>query len=324
MIKSDDLRAVAYIWSGMLIIGLVDNAMPLITPTSSLWVFHAVRSVMVLAMLGGMALVQGWSLRPNRPGRVYARNLFSTTAMFLYFGALAFVPIGVAVAGLFTAPLFVLLFSVLFRGQRVGVVRWAAVLAGFAGALLVIQPDEGALGWASAVPVLAGVFYATGALATRSWCEGEGTMPMVFSYFVILALGGLAGLAALAIWPQPAVDGPAGFVARGWVWPEGTVLFWIVVQAVTAIAAVGCLTRGYQIGEATYVAVNEYSLILFATVFAFLFWGQAVGTGALIGMALIVAAGMVITLRSDPSEAEAPAAMPAGAMTVIEEGEAGP
>jgi len=229
-----------------------------------------------------------------------------------------------AVAGLFTAPLFVLLFSVLFRGQRVGVVRWAAVLAGFAGALLVIQPDEGALGWASAVPVLAGVFYATGALATRSWCEGEGTMPMVFSYFVILALGGLAGLAALAIWPQPAVDGPAGFVARGWVWPEGTVLFWIVVQAVTAIAAVGCLTRGYQIGEATYVAVNEYSLILFATVFAFLFWGQAVGTGALIGMALIVAAGMVITLRSDPSEAEAPAAMPAGAMTVIEEGEAGP
>lgn len=299
MRQVDGARAAAFIWAGMLIIGGADNLMPLISPESSLWTFHLLRSLMVLAILLGVARLQGWRVRPNSLWRVSARNFFSGMSMFLYFGALAFVPIGVAVAGLFTAPVFVLLFSALFRAERVGIVRWLAVLVGFAGALLVIQPDEGGLTLASFVPVLGGVFYAIGALATRSWCEGEGTIPVLLNYYAVIALGGALGLAWFALWPADAPPGPDGFVLRGWVAPAGLIWLWLVLQAVTSVFGVGFLTRGYQLGEATYVAINEYSLILFATFFAWIFWQQVPGPVALLGMVLIMGAGAVITLRSE-------------------------
>lgn len=292
-------KAAAFIWGGMLIIGAADNLMPLLTPVSSLWTFHLLRSAMVLLILVTAAPVAGWRLWPNRPRAVLARNLFSGAAMFLYFGSLAFVPIGVAVAGLFTAPVFVLLFSALFRAERVGLVRWLAVAIGFAGALLVIQPEEGGITLASLLPVLGGVFYAIGALATRSWCEGEGTVPMLVSYYVVIALGGAVGLAGLAVWPIDPAAGSAGFIARGWVAPDGWIWLWLLLQAVTSVIGVGCLTRGYQIGEATYVAINEYALILFASVFAWVFWDQFPGSLARLGMVMIIAAGAVITLRSE-------------------------
>lgn len=291
------LAAAGHIWLGMLIIGAADNAMLLLTPETSLWVFHLIRSALVLAALIFLAYVRGWPLRPKSWVRVTARNFFSGVSMFLYFGSLAFVPIGVAIAGMFTAPVWVLLFSALFRAERVGAVRWSAVLVGFAGAILVIQPGDGIVGWSTVVPVIAGVFYAVGLLATRSWCEGEGTAVLMFSYYLLIGVAGLAGVVWLANWPVPAPDGAAGFVARGWVAPNGTVWFWLVVQALASIVGVGLLTRGYQIGEATYVTINEYALLIFASTIAWIVWGQALGIGALAGMAMIVGAGVVIALR---------------------------
>ena len=296
--RNTGLQAALLVWSGMIVIGLIDNYVRLLTPVTSLWMFHLVRSLMVLGALVGLGLVLGWRLWPRRVGRVMARNLFSGAAMFLYFGSLAFVPIGVAVAGLFTAPLFVLVLSALFRAEQVGWVRWGAAALGFAGALLVIQPEEGAITWAAFIPVLAGAFYAIGAIATRSWCEGEGTVPMLVSYYIVIGTGAALGLGSLMLWPQVAEPGAAGFVARGWVAPDLFFWLWMLAHAAGSLIGVACLTRGYQVGEATYVAINEYSLILFASILAWLIWGETVGPLALTGMAMIVAAGAVIPLRS--------------------------
>ncbi|WP_420859026.1 DMT family transporter [Marivivens marinus] len=290
--------AAGYIFCGMAVIGLSDNAMPLLTPVTSLWVFHLMRSAMVIAMLLGIALIAGLPLLPKNWLRVTGRNLFSGGAMFLYFGALAFVPIGVAVAGLFTAPVWVLLFSVVFRAERVGWVRWLAVVMGFGGAVLVINPAAGGLSLAAVVPVMAGVLYAIGALATRSWCEGEGTAPMLFSYYLVIGIGALIGLGVLALNPMQAAPGAAGFVARGWVTPDLPTWGWIGFQAVTSIIGVGCLTKGYQLGEATYVAINEYALLVFASVFAWVLWGQTLSWTELAGMAMIVGSGAAIALRT--------------------------
>ena len=106
------------------------------------------------------------------------------------------------------------------------------------------------------------------------------------------------GLALLTLFPLEAPEGAAGWVHRGYVTPDLATWAVIIAQAVGSILGVLLLTRGYQLGEASYVSINEYSMIVFASLFAWLMWGQALGAVALIGIAFIILSGSIIALRS--------------------------
>lgn len=280
---------------GMAVLGLTDNFVPFISERGSLWQFHFLRSVMAFGILGVLVAAGLGSLHARRPRAVLARSAFQACAMLIYFGCLSVLPIGVVVAGLFTAPLFVVLISVLFQGKTVGPFRWGAVVAGFLGALMVIRPDPAALDPVSFLPILAGLLYAIGAVATRAWCAEETTMALTAGFFGMLGVFGLIGVFAVQI---DAPAGSAGFVLRNWGPLDGAMLFWIAVQAVGSLIGIGLIFRGYLMGEASHVAVFEYSLLVFASFWAWVIWGQTVGPLALAGMGLIALAGAVIALRS--------------------------
>ncbi|MCX7567033.1 DMT family transporter [Sulfitobacter sp. F26169L] len=284
------------ILGGMFALGITDNFVPYVSETGSLWQFHMVRGIMAVLLLALGAAAGIGVIRPVNLRAVLARSLFPASAMLIYFGCLSVLPIGVVVAGLFTAPLFVLLISVMFQGARVGLVRISAVLLGFIGALLVIQPDPRALDMVSFLPIVAGMLYAIGAVVTRLWCAQESTIALSAGFFAMLALFGAVGLLVL---PAGGPEGFSGFVLRGWVPLTAEMWFWITVQAVGSIIGIGLIFRGYLLGEAGYVAVFEYSLLVFASFWAWILWGQTVGPLALAGMALIAGAGAVITLRTD-------------------------
>lgn len=293
----------------MVIIGYIDNFVVIIAETASVWQFHLVRSLMCVPFfLIGAAMGFG-PLRPNRWWAVAGRSFFMTAAMVLYFASLAFMPIAQAVAGLFTSPIFVVLISTLVLGHRIGPIRIAAILAGFLGILMVLRPDPSDLSAWTVIPVLAGLFYAMGAISTRAWCTGESTLSMVAGAFLGLGIAGAFGLGFLAAFPQAVPEGPAGFVLRGWTSPGGPFLFWTAVQAVGSIGAVWLIVRAYSLGEASYVGVFEYSLIVFASVFAFLIRGETVDLAAGLGIALVIASGAVIAVRSRLPETSGPATL---------------
>lgn len=289
--------AALLVLASMAIVGLIDNFMRLVTATGGLWQFHLLRAVAALAILVPLAYVIGTSLWPRAPGRVALRSLLNSFAMVIYFGCLGFMPIAQVVAGLFTAPLFVVLFSVLFFGEAVGLRRLLAVALGFLGILLALRPEAGDLTLLSVLPVLAGAFYGLGNLITRRWLGGEGTLTLLTWFFALMLVWGGLGSALIALWPLPVAPGAAGWATRGWVPPEGIFLAMILVQAVGTIIAVGLSIRAYQMADATMVAVFENTLLVFATLWAVLLWGEVPDATALAGLALIAAAGVLIALQ---------------------------
>lgn len=279
-------------------LGLIDNFVRLIAVDAGLWQFHAVRAVMALAIMGGMAAL-GWAtIRPKRTLAVLGRSVFTAGSMLIYFGCLAFLPIGVVAAGLFTSPIFILLISIVFMGVRVGPLRWLAVAIGFAGVMMVIQPNPNDLDWLSFLPIGAGVLYAIGAVATRAWCEGETTLTLTAGFFAVLGVFGVIGLTVLTIWPMPVADGTAGFVTRSFTPLTGTFLFWTTVQAIGSMVGVGLLFRGYLLGDASYVSVLEYSLMIFASFWAWVIWSEGLNLLAMGGVVMIIISGGIISVRS--------------------------
>lgn len=284
----------------MAALGLTDNFVPYISERGSLWQFHFVRSLMAFVVLAVFVALGIGSLRPLRPLAVLGRSFFQAGAMLIYFGCLSVLPIGVVVAGLFTSPLFVVLISIVFQGKSVGPFRWAAVVIGFIGALMVIRPDPSDLDPVAFLPIVAGLLYAVGAVATRAWCEGESTMTLTAGFFGMLGVFGLIGVFVVS---GPAPEGHAGFVLRSWGPLDGAMLFWFAVQAVGSLIGIALIFRGYLLGEASHVAVFEYSLLVFASFWAWVLWDQGVPVLGLVGMVLIALAGSVIAVRSTSEQA---------------------
>lgn len=279
------------------IIGLTDNLVRPLAAEIGLWQFHATRSVFALALLGLGARLMGLTLRPVRPGAVALRSLLLGGAIMIYFGSLAFMPVAGAAAGLFTAPIFTLLIVRLCFGTPIGRFRVAAVIVGFAGVLLVLDPSPARSGLIALMPVAAGILYALGNIATRRWCADETPETLLAGFFVALGLMGAIGMAALAVL-QPAVpQGAAGFVLRPPTGLSPSILAQILLQAAGALAGVAMLTRAYQIAEVSRVAIFEYAMLPMAAAWSWVLWGQSASAAELAGMALIVASGLIIALR---------------------------
>lgn len=281
------------------VIAYTDNYVRVIAEDGGLWQFHATRSAMAFALLALLALPLGLRLRPKRFGPVLARSMIHGSAMLIYFGALAFLPVAQVAAGLFTAPIFVLLIQRLAYGLRISGLQVLAVVVGFVGVVLVLGREavEGAT-VAALVPVIAGAFYAMGNIATRQWCAGESAEVLVAGFFGILGVFGLIGMAVLMLVPLPVAEGAAGFVQRGPVWPSGTFLWWTFVQAAGSLLGVGMFVKAYQMAEASRVSVFEYVILPASAAWGFILWGETLTWLAAVGMALIALAGVLISRQS--------------------------
>lgn len=295
---SSQAAAAQSMLAAMLIIGITDNAVPLMAEQIGLGQFYLLRTIVALPFLLLMARLGLGGLLPRKLGAVTLRAVLVAIAMVLYFAAVALMPIAQALAGLFTSPIIIVIISVLFMKMQIGKIRVLAILGGFSGVLLVLQPDPANFDWLILIPVTGGFFYALGSLATGLYCQGESTVAMLFVYLLVQGLIGGVLLLGLEIWPQPVAAGADGFAARTWVWELGEISHLILLQGCAAVGGVFLVTKAYQLGEASFVSVFEYSVMVFGPGIAWAYWGQALNAWQVFGIGLIIVAGTTIALRS--------------------------
>lgn len=297
------LAAAGLIFVYASVIGFTDNYVQVIAENAGLWQFHVTRTLMAMVLLGLVALLFGLRLRPVNLKAVVARSAIHGFAMVIYFGALAFLPVALVAAGLFTAPIFVLLISRFAYGHAIGPVRIFAVLLGFAGVILVLGPEAlSGASLAAVLPILAGALYAMGNIATREWCAQERAETLLAGFFLGIGALGAVGMLVLTIWPIEVPSGAEYFLMRGPVWPDGAFWFWTFVQALGSLLGVGMMIRAYQITDASRASVLEYMILPASAFWSWVIWGQTLGALAWIGMALIVMAGVVIAVRARAQE----------------------
>lgn len=305
MISSDrTLAAAGLILVYAMVIGFTDNYVQVIAENAGLWQFHFTRTLMAMALLIPVAMVMGLRLRPVNLRAVLARSSIHGLAMVIYFGALAFLDVALVAAGLFTAPIWVLLISRFAYGHAIGPVQVLAVALGFAGVILVLGPEAlGGASMAALLPIIAGALYALGNIATREWCGEESAQTLLAGFFGALGIIGAVGMVALTLFPLEVPLGPDGFLQRGPVWPSGEFYFWTFVQAAGSLIGVGFMIRAYQITDASRASVLEYVILPASAFWTWVIWGKGLEPLAVLGMVLIVAAGTLIAMRAKAEEA---------------------
>ena len=283
--------------TGISIFGFSDNLTMLVSDDVGVGQFHFTRSLFAIVMVALLGRLLGISIIPKLWKPVLVRTVFMVVAIFMYFSVMPMMPIAEAGAGLFTSPIFVLLFSAILFKERIGWRRISAVVLGSCGVLLILRPGSDGFSLYHLLPVLSGASYALGSIITFRYLSDESPLAILMSFIVAIGLSGSVFATTLTTFP---VSGElitqAPFLFRGWQSVDVWFWIWMGVIAAGACLALSMMTRAYQIAQTSYAAIYEYAYLISVGIFSWAFWGVVPGLLSIAGIGLIIFAGILIVL----------------------------
>lgn len=248
------------------------------------WARYAVNVVLLFPF----ALARGGraSILPRRSPAHLLRAALPSAVTALLFVGLGHMPLASASALLFVNPLLTVALSAALLGERVSPRRWAAVAVGFAGALVVLRPGGEVFRWASLAPLGAALCFSTTAILNRRLAGEASPLATTLHYAI-------AGSTVLLPWSAAGNWRPFAPAAVGWL-------------ALGAIVGSGCLwlvTTAYERAQASALAPFHFAELAAATAVGWAAFGEVPDPPALVGIALILAAGLLATWREPPEDA---------------------
>lgn len=299
-------RAIILILTGMVFITANDSLIKALSGDYPLHQMVFIRSAIAICVTLTILQFEGGfsALRTTTPVLHLVRGLLVVTSNMLLFAAIAALPLAMATAIFFVAPLMITLMSVIFLKERVGLHRAGAIVVGFAGVLLMTRPGAGAGAdapelWVLALPVLAATAYAGMQVMTRSlgvYTKAAALAVYIQSTFLVVSLGFylIAGDGRFA---EGVEHDSLVFLLRAWVWPAAA--DWPLFLTLGACSGVVgyCLSSAYKLGNAATVSSFEYAALPMAIATGWGIFGEVPDIWMLAGTVLIAGAGIYVFMR---------------------------
>jgi len=297
---------ILFVVAGILAISVNDMLFKRLSGAYPLHELVFLRSALGLIFSIGLVHMEGgWHiLKTRRPGLHIIRGLLIVTANMSYFAALAALPLADATALFFAAPLFITVLSIPFLGEKVGIMRFSAVLVGFVGVIIMQRP------WADAdsleasrivllLPVLAALTYAMTQLMTRKLgvdSKASALSVYIHATFVVVSLGFFV-VVGDGRYAASSDDPSLQFLLRAWVWPDSAD-WWVIFGLGLNAAIIGyCLSQAYRLADAATVAPFEYLGLPLAVFWGWIIFADLPLFEVWIGMALILGSGIFVFVR---------------------------
>lgn len=274
--------AVGCFLGAILLFAAMDTLIKFLTADYPVPQLMFVRSLVAFLLVGGYTLWRGGgiaAMRTRRPWGHVWRAFAGLISMGCFFYAFRELPLADVYVLSFAGPLFITALSAPLLGEPVGWRRWAAVVVGFGGVVVMAQPSAGA----PLVPVLVGLcaalFYALAALAVRGLSRTETSASIVL--YLLLTTTVVSGALTVPVWTAP-----TGFALA----------LMALVGAIGAGAQV-LLTQAFRRAPPAVVAPFEYTGMVWASLFGWLVFGDLPTVPVIAGAMVIIGSGLYILHR---------------------------
>ncbi len=283
------------------VISTQDVVFKLFSSTLSLWQIFTLRALLAMPLLFALALwrkEQRTSLQDAMQFWPLMRSACLTMTFMLFYAAIAFLDLSTVGAANYIAPIFVTLLSAYFIGEAVSLRGWCAVILGFTGVLVLLQPGTDAFSFWAILPVIGALFYAFTHLITRSKCHDTSVTTLALSVNIVMLIAGVVMSGLVILW-QPAPDLVQSYpnVLSGWSALDA--IDWMVLGVLACFVVVlgMMLAAAYQVAPPATVATFEYSYLIFVALWDLLFFASPPSAMTLMGMVLIIGAGLLVLRR---------------------------
>jgi len=274
------LRAALLMLGSTLAFGLMAIAIRYATryvPTQEVAFFR--NAFGLLALLPMLIRPGSAPLRTQQLPRYFLRSAIGLASMLCAFWAIGHLPISQAISLSYSTPLFVTIAAVLWLGETVRLRRWAAVIIGFIGVLIIVRPGSTSFTPGTLVAVGAAVLSSLVAIQIKQLTRVDSADTVVFYTYVFWV-------------PLSLV--PALFV---WVWPTGLAWVWLVATGVLGTLGQLLWTRALRLGEVSALTPISFMQLPLVSLLGWLLFNETLDRWTVIGAAIILGANAYIAHR---------------------------
>ena len=293
-------KGILFILTGMALFSVQDSLIKYIFEDTALYELYFGRTLTALILLALYLKITSQKLVM----KTYYPLLTTVRVICFFFGfsffyiSLTYMSLAMANALFFSSPFFISILAILFLGEKVGIRRWLAIIVGFIGVYIVLDPNFENFDYTKLAPVACALFYAISMTITKITSDKDSVYSQMFHLY-IGAIGIsiiffiFTGKGQFNTFSDPTLQ----FILREWFtnptysWP------FIIIMGLVASLSFYFVFSAYSIASPSVVSLFEYSLIIWAIIIGYLLFNDIPTVRTFIGVALIIGAGVYIYIR---------------------------
>ena len=299
-LKNNNPQGIIFILLGMAFFSIQDALIKFIFEDIALFELYFGRTLIQAFFLTFFVIVFkiNFTLRTYYPILTLIRVVSFFFGFSFFYISLTFMTLAMTSALFFSCPFFMTIFAIIFLKEKIGIRRWSAIVVGFVGVLIVLNPNFDNFNLFKLAPVACAFCYAV-AMTITKYTSDKDSIYTQMAWLYIFAL--VAGLLIYLISGDGKfnnfLDPTLQFIYREWFTNPAVVWPYVLVMGIVASISFFCVFKAYSTASPSIVSLFEYSYILWAMLAGYLLFETIPVPRTFVGTALIISSGFYIYYR---------------------------
>jgi len=298
--KNNNPKGIILILIGMLIFSIQDSIMKYIYNSVSLYEIYLIRTLVSFSII---LLFLKLTKKPiifktHYPFLTFCRVILFFFGFSSFYISLTIMPLVTATALFFVTPFLITIFAKFFLKDQIGLRRWSAVIIGFIGVYIILNPNFDNFNYLKLTPILCAFCYSLSMIIIKKTSDKDDVYQQMFQFYIGALIISGTFYFLIGDGQYNTINNPAAqFIFREWFNNLEFSLIYMIVLGFTASAAFLLLFSAYRIASPAVISPFEYSILVWSSLSGWFFFDEIPGIRTIFGIILIVCGGIYIFIR---------------------------
>ena len=298
--KNNNPKGIILILLGMFVFSIQDSIMKYIYSFVSLYEIYLIRTLVsfVIILLFLKITKKPIIFKTQYPLLTFCRIILFFFGFSSFYISLTVLPLVTATALFFVTPFLITIFAKFFLKEQIGPRRWLAVIIGFIGVYVILNPDFNNFDYMSLTPILCAFCYSLSMIIIKITSEKDSVYTQTFTFYLGAIIISVIFYFTFGDGQYNTIDHPASqFIFREWFTNLENSMLLMIATGFTASVAFLLLFSAYRIASPAVVSPFEYSILVWSSLSGWFFFNEIPDLKTIIGIILIVCGGIYIFIR---------------------------
>ena len=298
--QNNNPKGIVFILIAMIVFSVQDGIMKHIYNFVSLYEIYLIRTLVsfVLILLFLIITKKPIVFKSQYPLLTFTRVILFFFGFSSFYVSLTVLPLGTATALFFVTPFLITIFAHFFLKEEIGLRRWSAVVVGFIGVYVTLNPDFSNFNYLSLLPILCALCYSLSMIIIKKTSDKDSVYTQTFTFYIGAIIISIIFYFIIGDGQYNVSDHPASqFIFREWFVDFNSNILLMTATGVTATLAFLFLFTAYSIASPAVVSPFEYSILFWSPLVGWLYFDEIPSLNTVIGILIIVSSGVYIFMR---------------------------
>ena len=297
---NNNIRAIILVLIGMTVFAAQDTFIKILSTSTNLYLIYLIRCIVGLTIIIIYLKYKNLEIifKTHYPYLTLLRTFVFFFGFSLYYFSLSKLSLPMAVTLFFVSPFFTSIFSIIIMKEKVGIRRWSAIVVGFVGVYLVMDPDFNNFNIYTLFPVLCAICYSFTIIIQKKTSDKDNVFSQIIHIYLSALFFALIIRSTILNYNfDPNIVNEYYSILVPW--KIDNFFNFILLLNIGFTGAIGffCLFSAYNSGAPSAIAPFEYIIIVWALIIGWLLWGETLDYKGFIGLTLIILAGIYTFVR---------------------------